>query len=185
MNKVVTSKEEIMQSSLELISEQGLTALSIRAVAEKCNIAVGSIYNYFGSKSDLLCEIVGSVWKDIFKMPDKDTQFDSFTDCVRWVFSSLREGNEKYPDFLSMHSILLSDNKAHGRKMMEQTWEHICQGLDFYLLNDKRVPSHVFNDVFTPRCVTNLILSLVLSALFRRDFDDFEAVALIERLIYN
>lgn len=47
MNKVVTSKEEILKVSRKLIMEQGWKSVNIRAVAASCGVAVGSIYNYF------------------------------------------------------------------------------------------------------------------------------------------
>ena len=53
MNTVVTSKEEILKTSRELIRQQGWRAVNIRSVAAACGVSVGSIYNYFDSKSDL------------------------------------------------------------------------------------------------------------------------------------
>lgn len=50
MNKVVTSKEEILQTSRELIQKKGWSAVSIRSVASACDVSIGSIYNYFDSK---------------------------------------------------------------------------------------------------------------------------------------
>ena len=67
MNRVVTSKEEILQASRELLKEQGWTAINIRAVAAACHVSVGSIYNYFGSKADLVSNTVESVWHEIFQ----------------------------------------------------------------------------------------------------------------------
>ena len=54
MNTIVTSKEEILKTSREMIRQQGWSAISIRSVAAACGVSVGSIYNYFDSKSDLL-----------------------------------------------------------------------------------------------------------------------------------
>ena len=54
MNTVVTSKEEILKTSRELIRQQGWSAVSIRSVAAACGVSVGSIYNYFESKADLM-----------------------------------------------------------------------------------------------------------------------------------
>ena len=51
MNKVVTSREEILKVSRELLKEQNGAALNIRTVASACGVSVGSIYNYFHSKS--------------------------------------------------------------------------------------------------------------------------------------
>ena len=45
MNTVVTSKEQILQTSRELIRQQGWSTVSIRSVAAACGVSVGSIYN--------------------------------------------------------------------------------------------------------------------------------------------
>ena len=57
MNTIVTSKEEILKTSREMIRQQGWSAISIRSVAAACGVSVGSIYNYFDSKSvqHILC----------------------------------------------------------------------------------------------------------------------------------
>ena len=54
MNTVVTSKEEILKKSRELIQENGWASVNIRSVAAACGVSVGSIYNYFESKSALV-----------------------------------------------------------------------------------------------------------------------------------
>lgn len=73
MNTIVTSKEEILQTSRELIRQQGWSAVSIRSVAAACGVSVGSIYNYFDSKADLVGATVESVWSEIFHRPNDDT----------------------------------------------------------------------------------------------------------------
>ena len=62
MNTVVTSKEAILKASRNLVQTQGWGAVNIRTVASACGISVGSIYNYFPSKSDLMKATVESVW---------------------------------------------------------------------------------------------------------------------------
>lgn len=41
MNTAVTSKDEILKTSRELIRQQGWSALSIRSVAAACGVSVG------------------------------------------------------------------------------------------------------------------------------------------------
>ena len=63
MNKVVTSKEELLDTARQIVFQEGIDQLSIRVLAKKLNISVGAVYNYFPSKSDLLLAIVESFWK--------------------------------------------------------------------------------------------------------------------------
>lgn len=48
MNTVVTSKEEILKASRELIRQQGWSAASIRSVAAACGVSVLSAGVRFG-----------------------------------------------------------------------------------------------------------------------------------------
>ena len=50
MNKVVTSKEELLDTARQIVFQEGIDQLSIRALAKKLNISVGAVYNYFPSK---------------------------------------------------------------------------------------------------------------------------------------
>ncbi len=61
MNTIVTSKEEILRISRELIRQQGCSAISIRSVAAACGVSVGSIYNYFDSKAAMVGAAVESI----------------------------------------------------------------------------------------------------------------------------
>ena len=54
MNRLATSKEDILAASRELIKENGWAAVSIRSVAAKCSVSAGTIYNYYESKAELL-----------------------------------------------------------------------------------------------------------------------------------
>ena len=66
MNKVVTSREELLDTARQIVFQEGIDQLSIRTLAKKQNISVGAVYNYFPSKADLLLAIVESFWKGIF-----------------------------------------------------------------------------------------------------------------------
>lgn len=66
MNHLATSKEDILAASREIIKENGWTAVSIRAVASRCSVSTGTIYNYYESKADLLGDTIESIWREIF-----------------------------------------------------------------------------------------------------------------------
>lgn len=62
MHPIVTSKEEILKASRELIQQRGWAAINIRSVAAACGVSVGSICNYLDSKAALVGAAVESVW---------------------------------------------------------------------------------------------------------------------------
>ena len=95
MNISVTSRDAILSVSRRFITQNGFGAVNMRAIAAACGVSVGSVYNYFPSKGDLLCAVVESVWHDIFHLSGQSSQFSSFTDCVKWLFDSIRQGCEE------------------------------------------------------------------------------------------
>lgn len=186
MNTAVTSKEAILRISRELIRTKGWESIHIRTVAKECNISVGSIYNYFHSKADLISATVESVWCDIFHFSETEASMKSFLSCVEWVFDSMRKGDEKYPGFFTLHSVSFAGvEKSNGKQIMTQSWEHIQEGLYMVLMNDKNVREDAFDEEFTPRKFVNLIFSLMIAALLQHDYDCGGIVGMIRRVLYE
>lgn len=65
-NRPVISKEQILDAAYEIATTKGLGALSIRAVAAACGVAVGTVYNSYPTKSDLVNDVVGRFWQRAF-----------------------------------------------------------------------------------------------------------------------
>ena len=130
MNVVVTSREEILKNSLKLIQRQGWSSVSIRAVAAACGVSVGSIYNYFDSKAELVSATVESVWCEIFHRPEDAAVFQDTEACVAWMYERMAYGCKQYPGFFTLHSLgFMREDKPDGKRLMQQTWQHILNGL--------------------------------------------------------
>ena len=54
MNKTLISKEYILSKCKEMVIESGIQSLNMRDVASRCSVSVGTVYNYFPSKSDMI-----------------------------------------------------------------------------------------------------------------------------------
>ncbi|MEI0700970.1 TetR/AcrR family transcriptional regulator [Brachyspira intermedia] len=185
MNNIVTSKEEILRVSRELIKKRGLNAINMRSLAEASNIAVGSIYNYFKSKEELTIEVIGSVWFDIFHPLNVCLESDNFLDIVDTIYKSLEKGSKKYPSFFSMHSTMMfGKNKSKGINMMNMIKKHIKEGLYKTLMNDKKVREDAFNDNFTADKFIDTIFSFIISSMINEDYDGSMIKEIIKRTIY-
>ena len=130
MNHLATSKEDILAASRELIKENGRTAVSIRAVASRCSVSAGTIYNYYESKADLLGDTIESIWREIFFNHEDEQAFKDVAACISWIYKRLEYGNEQFPGFFSLHSFgFMKDEKTDGKKKMLQTWGYILNEL--------------------------------------------------------
>lgn len=99
MNTIKTSKEALLEASRAMAAEKGPSSVNIRALAKRCGVAVGSVYNYFPSKAALLAETVAGVWADIFHMAEGAAVPTGFSDSVVWLLGCLRQGAESCPSF--------------------------------------------------------------------------------------
>ena len=172
MNTIVTSKEEILKNSRELIREKGWAAVSIRSVASACGVSVGSIYNYYDSKAELISATVESVWCEIFHRPQDEAVFQDVQTCVKWMYERMAYGCEQYPGFFTLHSLgFMQEDKADGKRHMQQVWHHILNGLCTVLQQDSKIRPGAFNEQFTVEKFADVLFSLMLSALLRQDYD--------------
>ena len=53
MASSVISRDELLEEAYRIADAQGLSALSIRSLAQACHVSVGTIYNHFASKDQL------------------------------------------------------------------------------------------------------------------------------------
>lgn len=185
MNKIVTSKEEILKTSRELIQEQGWSAVNIRSVAAACGVSVGSIYNYFDSKATLVGAAVESVWFEIFHRQDDEEIFQDTLACITWMYERMEYGCRQYPGFFTLHSLgFMREEKSDGKQRMQQTWQHILDGLSFVLKRDRKVRENAFTEQFTAEKFADVLFSLMLSALLRQDYDAEAVLEIVRRTIY-
>ena len=185
MNTVVTSQEALLLVSKNLIREKGWGAVNIRAVAAAGGVSIGTVYNYFACKSELLAKTIESIWRDIFHAPrPKDTE-QNFLLCLDWIFNSLKNGNDKYPNFFASHAIqFLDTEKSHGQVLMQRAWQHMKSGLLAVLEADVQVHSDAFSDIFTKEQFVDTVFSFILAALPQRPYDCAAVKEIIRRVIY-
>ncbi len=185
MHTAVISKKKILQASKVLIQQEGWSAVNIRHVAAACQVSVGSVYNYFSSKMDLLSEVVESVWEEIFCDFACEGVQQNIKDCIVWIYRRMAWGNEKYPDFFNLHSLgFMGEEKKKGRKKMQQMQRHMTEILCQALKEDAHIRSDVFTTEFMPEDLANILFSLMLSALIRKDYEPAVVLQLLQRLLY-
>ncbi len=185
MNIVVTSKEEILKTSRKLIQQQGWSAVNIRSVAAACGVSVGSIYNYFDSKAELIGATVESVWCEIFHRPEDESIFQDTQACILWMYGRMQYGCKQYPGFFTLHSMgFMREDKLDGKKRMQQTWQHILEALCSVLKRDPQVRPSAFTESFTVEKFADVLFSLMLSALLRQDYDPSAVLEIVRRTLY-
>ncbi len=101
MPKVIKGiRENILKRAEELIDLGEYESFSIRSIAKDCGIAVGTLYNYFTSKDELLMEVIGEHWHSMIDEVDKKCESaETLTDCVCHICTGIRRFSERHTKF--------------------------------------------------------------------------------------
>jgi len=64
MPKIIENlPERLAEEARRQIAESGFSAMTIRSVAKSCGVGVGTVYNYYSSKEELVATFMLSDWK--------------------------------------------------------------------------------------------------------------------------
>lgn len=91
MAKVIENPRQlILTHAREILSEKGYSQLTMRGVATACGIALGTIYNYFPNKDELMVEMMADYWKTFQSEIDGILgSAGSFSEKLRGVYHHL------------------------------------------------------------------------------------------------
>lgn len=103
MPKIIDGvRENLLSAARTQLLSGGYTALSLRALARECKIAVGTIYNYFDSKESLVAHVIAADWQDTRKkMKDLCLEAATVPDGICAVFTQLQEFERMYSGVFS------------------------------------------------------------------------------------
>lgn len=151
MNKIVVSKELILDAAKNIAFTEGLSKINIRNTAAACGISVGSVYNYFPSKSDLIIAVIEDFWRSIFQ--DKiciETSHDTFVEFFDFVYEELKENLKEFQGGLLRQIVSLSDmEKKKGKKVEDEYWLHLKNKMMVILEEDKLIKTSIWTETFT------------------------------------
>lgn len=179
------SREEVLAAGRQLLREGGWSAFSMRAVAERCGVTVRWLYGSFGSKTKLLSATAQSVWREIFALPEDLPEQRRFLRCVEGLYQNILRGDRRYPGFLAVYTKgFVASGDPEGRQMLERARAGLREALCRELLADGQVRQSVFDQRLTREGFVELVLSMILTAVFRKKEDCEELLALIWRMLY-
>jgi len=185
MNSHHVSKEAILSVGKEIVSQSGINALNMRNIAQRCNISVGSVYNYFPSKGDLIIATIESVWQEIIYDSQNDHEKLGFTETIYVIFENIQKGSQKYSSFFSVHPLSLANmQKKQGREVMHQYFMYMKKGLLTALEQDTKVREEVFSDAFTKSAFVDFIFSNILTLLMNEKTSCEYLLEIVRQILY-
>ncbi|HHY64332.1 MAG TPA: TetR/AcrR family transcriptional regulator [Clostridiaceae bacterium] len=116
-------KKRILEAAKNELLESEYSGFTIRSVAARCGIAVGTVYNYFPTKDTLAASVMLDDWnKALSAMRQSIAQSDTITDGLYVIYKEIEHFSNLYrrvwsqytssarfiSDYSKRHNILLS-----------------------------------------------------------------------------
>lgn len=186
MNKQAASKEGLLETARAIAYQEGISKLNIRRLAADSGIAIGTVYNYFPSKADLVAEVIEDFWRNVFHGGCFNPESRCFIESIEEIYRHLQENLAVFKkEFLED---LRGLGKAEKEKSLqrEQIYiEHMKTGILRILEGDARIAETVWTDEFTREQLVEFTFSnmMVLLSKGKKDLGYFKMV--LERLLYT
>jgi len=121
------TRRAILEAAYTLFISQGYAATSMRQVAERAGLALGSIYNHFASKEDIFSSVLIDRHPYHQILPHlTEARGNTMDEFVRDAASRLVDELEKRPEFLNLMLIELVEFKGkHAPLLFEKIFPDI------------------------------------------------------------
>ena len=156
----------IRKAAYRLAEESGLSSVSVRSVAAACGVSVGSIYNYYPSKDDLVIDVVSMIWQEVFH--DKGRvpyEHSGFVDFAEHAAQSIDEALASFrEDWLPEIHALGIQARSSGKLRELQSFDHMRTGLLQAYEQDERIDRMRIEASIDPERLCSLVLRIIVGA---------------------
>ena len=161
---------------------EGADGLSIRKLASEANIAVGTVYNYFESKQEVLLAMTEEYWNSALTEMQGSITAERFSEQIRQIYAFLAD---KLNDCAKVLMMSLREDAESGRARMTSMQGTVVQALVRRLENDSLIQKSLWSDSFPKEAFASFVLDNLFVAL-RQQLEDVDfLVEIIERILYS
>ncbi len=166
MNKSATSKETLLEIARDISYREGISKVSIRRLAAQSGVAIGTVYNYYPSKADLVADIMEDFWRNVFHGSHFDTESGDFLTSVEEIYRRLSVNLTIFEkEFLEDLPAMEKAEREKSRVIEQKYIEHMKAGVLRILEKDERVDETVWTEEFTRENLVDFTFSNMVLAL--------------------
>lgn len=188
-NKATITRQRILEAAYAMVKDVGPANISIRRVAATCGVSVGSIYNYFPTKADLVAETIWLFWHESLhrEMFIVGSDEDFVTFCER-LMGDLKHTLEAFRrDWLSQLASLDAESRTEVRRREEAAFDHIRRGLAMAIDRDDKMNAEALRAIAGDAAAENLaalVWNTMISSLQHDDASCSALFALMRKALY-
>lgn len=139
MPKIIQNvRIEILEAARRMLMKTGYDAFNMRALAEECGISVGTLYNHFPSKIDIVLSIMEEAWEHAFTAIDKAiSALNEPVEQAMTAYSILREGyTASHSTWIESYDSMTKDMTNAGARACRESIHGKLAGKIFTILQN-------------------------------------------------
>lgn len=186
-NNFSNHKEVILSQAKKIAVSDGISKINIRAVAKNSGIAIGTVYNYFPSKGDLLISVVTEFWDEAFTDLEGITSTSSnFFDNLEKIYRVLDDYLHHFKEnWLNQLALLKADEKVMARKKEEEYFQKVHDKLILLIDRDPDLQDYPWSEVISKEKMAEFIFDHMLIILKKEKGDLTFFIALLKQILIN
>lgn len=171
------TRTSIIKEAYELFSDLGYSKTNTKTIAKKCNIAEGTIFNYFDTKDDILI----AVFEDLSKHPDETEIFlshdpmDEIIDVLIIPLKKLDMIPKPFMMDIIISAMKLSRNNNLIRKLLvlDMSYVNVAKEKmdDLLVFKPDEINASILSEILYATVATDYILYIIHASV---SFDEFE-----------
>ncbi len=123
-------RDDILKAAYNFVKENGYAAMSLRGIAEECNVSATAIYRHYETKEHLLADVVAEGFVEFNKSVEGKEEDDIFQRCENYLAFAFDNYNiydllfsQSVVEFLNFPKILEVADKAF-ESLLKSVKEH-------------------------------------------------------------
>ena len=177
MPKIIEEvKLKILNATKEELESVGYDNLKLRNIALKCNIAVGTIYNYFENKEFLVATIMTESWLVIVDgIKSKLLEVTKIDDIIKLIYYGINDFYKKYTKifdtYTSSNGSFKTTYESYHVILRKQITELIVLGLGSlnvqYDLEELKIVSEILLSTATQEEIEFSVVVSLINKIFK------------------
>ncbi len=180
-------RDIILLAAKGIATKQGITKINIRSIAKNSGIAIGTVYNYFPSKGDLLVAVIEEFWEDAFKNVDWSSfAHNNFYDNLESLYNILYDYLNKFKEnWLEQLALLKTQEKQLGKQRQDEYFRKICSRIITLIDMDDNLRQYKWTDIISKEKMAEFIFENMLLMLRKGEKDISFFIKILNKIISN
>jgi|GEM_PF-1992864 len=138
MKKSEETKQKILDTTIEMIAEKGYAPTTTKEIAEKAGVSEGTIFKYYGSKKDLLREIVNKTIEEFKDYSVNEALPEVFAESEdqsprNLIYRLMAERSQFFRDHSAAMQVIIQEtmiDESIRRTFKEEVWSKMKEVSD-------------------------------------------------------